>query len=44
MTKEMIRFQYRYASQISYQYAVQMLIEQHGFNSFSADQFLFAEG
>jgi len=44
MTKEMIRFKYRYESAISYQCAVQMLIELYNFNSYSADQFLFAEG
>lgn len=44
MTKEMIRFKYRWESLISYQYAVQLLIELYGFNTFSADQYLFAEG
>lgn len=43
MNKEEIRFKYRYESLISYQEAVAKLIEL-GFNSFSADQYLFAEG
>lgn len=42
MSKQMIKHKYRYESTISYQYAVQLLIEQHEFNEFSADEYIWS--
>jgi hypothetical protein len=39
---EHIRFQYRYQSSISYQFAIERLMAQ-GFTEYAADQYLFAE-
>jgi hypothetical protein len=43
MTKEQIRFAYRYESTISYEQAI-MMLGRYGFTEYAADQYLFAEG